>query len=139
MENEIGILFDIDRLGDGFYSIKAFNIFFENIDHENVSIFFIYDGDTIETLSGDDNKYCIAVQSSYPETISYIKDVFTKLDDECLADLSERFIEGDVTSRHPFVLSASAESGIDRGYVKLRIDNVGISAGIKNSGWELIK
>jgi hypothetical protein len=107
---EIGILFDIDELGGGFYGLKAYKIFFSNLDHKQLANCTIFDGDTSETLAGHARIYCICVHSDNPAKIDYIKKVFSQSTDKGLLPLNRRFIEGNVTDRHPLARAGEIDS-----------------------------
>ncbi len=129
--NEIGVLFDIDKLG-GWYGAEAYKIFFKNLNPMKMSGFILYDGDTTETLNGNANNYCIAVQSMDPSTINYIKDSFSQANNTGLSSIENRFIMGNVTPKHPLVLSARVNSG---GRINLTGDYTAIRVGAKDTEW----
>lgn len=105
---EIGILFDIDKLG-GFYGYDAYKIFFENIDPKKMINCTIWDGDTTETLNGNARDYCIGVQSFELAKINYIKQQLSQCNSKGLLPLEKRFIEGNVTNYHPLVFSGKTD------------------------------
>lgn len=107
---ELGILFDIDDLGGGFYGFEAWKIFLKHCDPEKLSGCMFYEGDTIDTLEGRANTFCIAVQSSDPTAVNYLKQTFAGLKEKGLLPPNERFVEGTVTSMHPLVLKAQVDT-----------------------------
>jgi hypothetical protein len=109
---EIGILFDIGKLGGGFYGYKAFQIFFKNTLPEKLVTSIIYDGDLL-TLSV--NIYCIAIQTSSPTIVSYIKEIFTNCEDPYLLPKAQRFLEGtNFIQRNSLVMSGYVDT---KGYL----------------------
>jgi hypothetical protein len=121
-------------LGGGFYGAAAFKIFFQNLDPNKMPTFILYDGDTNETLNGTARIYCIAVKSSNPSTINYLKEKMSQINDKGLLKLEKRFIEGNVTKKHPLVLSAQVNSG----NINLNGDYFGIRAGAAETEWKII-
>ena len=97
-----------------------------------MSGFILYDGDTTETLNGNANNYCIAVQSMDSSTINYIKDSFSQANNTGLSSIENRFIMGNVTPKHPLVLSARVNSG---GRINLTGDYTAIRVGAKDTEW----
>lgn len=106
---EIGILYDISELGSGFYGYSAYKLFFDAIDPHRVAISTIYDGDTSETLSGKENVYCITVQSMEKATIDYIRSTMLVRNDKGLLPVEKRLIEGNITQKHPLVMSGQID------------------------------
>jgi hypothetical protein len=107
---ELGILFDIDDLGGGFYGFEAWKIFLKHCDPEKLSGCIFYEGDTIDTLEGRANTFCIAVQSRDPTAVNYLKQTFAGLKEKGLLPPDERFAEGTVTTMHPLVLKAQVDT-----------------------------
>jgi len=107
---EIGILFNIDDLGGGFYGWKAFKIIFQNLDPQRLTGCIIYDGDTTETLAGEAKIYCIVFQTQMESQIKYIRDVFLKHNDKGLLPRDQRLLEGSLTDKEPLVLSGQIDS-----------------------------
>jgi hypothetical protein len=107
---EIGILFDIDELGGGFYGLAAYRIFFRNLDPERLAACALYEGDTTETLSGRAREFCIAVQALDPAQIEYVRDTMRLCDEKGLLHGEGRFLLGEVTIRHPLVLAGHVDA-----------------------------
>lgn len=100
---EIGILFDIDALGGGLYGWQAYKILFGSLDPQRLMGCSFHDGDTNATIYQGANLYCIAIRSSDPLTIDYVRDALSARTDDGLLTLNRRFIEGDITSQEPLV------------------------------------
>ena len=107
--SEIGILFDIDELGGGFYGYSAYKILFSHLDPQELTACSLWDGDTQETLAGRARLYCIAIQSLDPSKTEYARQVFAGCTDKGLLAPGNRFIEGNVTRRHPLVLAGQVD------------------------------
>jgi hypothetical protein len=107
---ELGVIFDIDDLGGGFYGWEAYKIFFASLDPQRLTGCTLLDGDTSETLAGQAREYCIAVQSLDPSKILYVKEALSTRTDQGLLPVERRFIEGDVTSRNPLALAGNIDA-----------------------------
>ena len=60
----LGIRFDIDKLESGAYGVAAWRIFWRAVDVEGLAGgTLLFEGDSAATLNGDENVFCIAVQS----------------------------------------------------------------------------
>jgi hypothetical protein len=57
----VGIIFDIDGLGGGFYGAVAWRIFMHNLNPGSIKGCSLKEGDTNETIYGKRREYCIAV------------------------------------------------------------------------------
>jgi hypothetical protein len=87
----IGIVFNIDDLGGGFYGYQAWKIFMKHIDVRKFPASALFEGDTNETLGGSANEFCIAIYGMID--IGKIKDIFKDLNDKGLAQQGRRFID----------------------------------------------
>jgi hypothetical protein len=104
----IGILFDIDGLGGGFYRWSAFKIFFQNVAPDRVANSQIFDGDTADTLAGRARTYCIAVEASDSATIEYVRSALGRATQDGLLPEPRRFISD--PTKHPLVPVARVSS-----------------------------
>lgn len=100
--HEIGVLFDIERLGS-FYGRAAYRILFESLDPQRLKGCSLHDGDTNATLMGRANLYCVAIRCSEPATLEYIREALSVRQDEGLPPVHRRFLTGAVTAREPLV------------------------------------
>jgi hypothetical protein len=107
---KIGILFDIDDLGSGFYGYAAYKIFFNAVDTSNLSGCTLRDGDTRATLSGRANQYCIAVDAPDVSKISAVKRAISKSNEKGLLPLSSRFLDEALVSHEPLVVATGINS-----------------------------
>lgn len=104
----IGILFDIDALGGGFYGQAAYRLLFNVVGRPSIRGVDLYDGDTAETLHlpgakahcGHDRIYCIALESK---------------DDAMIRHIAER-------------LAASTEAGLAPPECRLLLDHATVKA-----------
>ncbi|WP_194893628.1 hypothetical protein [Catenulispora pinisilvae] len=102
-QTEIGILFDIDALGGGFYGPKAYQVLFQTLDPQRLKRCSFHDGDTNATIFQGARLYCIAIRSPAPHTIDYVRELIGARTDPGLLAPSERFVDGDVTEWEPLV------------------------------------
>ena len=105
---EIGIVFDIDELGGGFYGLTAYKVLFQSLDPNRLKGCTLRDGDTAETLAGRARHYCIAFQSTDSATIQYVHDTLANAQEKGLLPAGRRFIEA--TSQQPLVLAGVIDS-----------------------------
>lgn len=109
----IGIVFDIEELGNGTYGKVAYEILFKNLNPYQMGYYFtLWDGDTDSTLKGQDYDYCIRIDSSQDGVIKYVKEIFEKATDKGLADIEKRFIYSGDLQREPLVYGAYVIDGI---------------------------
>jgi len=105
---EIGIVFDIDELGGGFYGLTAYKVLFQSLDPNRLKGCTLRDGDTAETLAGRARHYCIAFQSTDSATVQYVRDTLANAQEKGLLPAGRRFIEA--TSQQPLVLAGVIDS-----------------------------
>lgn len=124
----IGVLFDIDELGGGFYRYAALRVLFECLDPQRLAGCTVLDGDTSETLAGRARTYCVAFQASDAEQAAYLRDALGRSEEKGLLPQTRRFLDGAAVDHHPLVLTGRVdsigrlvvrgESGIGAGWVK---------------------
>jgi hypothetical protein len=132
---EVGVLFDIDGLGGGYYRYSAFSVLFKRLDPMRLTGCTLLDGDTSETLARNANTYCVAFQSVDPAQAGYIREALRDCDDEGLLPTSSRFVEGAVTGRHPLVVAGRID-GAGRLVVR---EGEGIGEGwVKGTPWTVV-
>jgi len=98
----IGIVFDIDDLGGGFYGDKAWRIFMRTLDPSAIIGGVLREGDTSETLDGRRREFCIAVFGPAVD-VALVKKAFAECDDVGLAPADRRFAEGPRLVAEPLV------------------------------------
>jgi len=105
--NGIGIVFNIDDLGGGFYGSKAWRIFMRNLPPENIIGCMLKEGDTQQTLNGSQREFCIAVFGLALED-AVVRKVFENCSEKGLAPAARRFIS-----------SPGSELLVDAGFIDL--------------------
>ncbi|MFC2149520.1 hypothetical protein ACFLQ8_02350 [Candidatus Auribacterota bacterium] len=88
----IGIVFDIDRLGGGYYGYRAWEIFMKYLPADKIRNTILREGDTNATLAGKANDFCIAVYGPVLD-VKMVRDIFAGLNDDGLAVPEKRIIE----------------------------------------------
>ena len=71
--NKIGVLFDIDKLGGGFYGFQAYHMLFSCVKSDLFNYCRLSDGDTLKTLTGSSNEYCIMIECDDENNIKEIR------------------------------------------------------------------
>jgi len=99
----LGILFDIEKLGEGFYGYAAFQIFFDALDTRQLAGCALYHGDTNATLHGGSNEYCIAIASRDEKKIDLVRNAFWSYHAKGLLPLPIRFLEHDQVRQEPLI------------------------------------
>jgi hypothetical protein len=105
----IGIVFNIDALGGGFYGAKAWRIIMKQLQASYLSGCTIKEGDTDDTLNGKSREYCIAFFKP-GLNIDQIRSIFAELDEVGLASKSRRFIQSPRLDSEPLVITGSIDS-----------------------------
>jgi hypothetical protein len=102
--HKIGVLFDIDGLGGGFYGGAAYGLLFDRVGRALFRNVALFDGDTNETLSGEGRVYCIAVQSANQATCDEIERALATVGDAGLQPSNRRFLHtGPILDSEPLV------------------------------------
>jgi hypothetical protein len=68
------IRFDISKIDSAAYGIEAWKIFWQAIDIQKLPISLLFEGDTMATLKGDENVFCIAIQNMDPGVLDAVRD-----------------------------------------------------------------
>jgi|LGVF01.2.fsa_nt_gb hypothetical protein len=105
----IGIVFDIDALGSGFYGSRAWRLFMRNITPEHIVDCTLREGDTIETLDGTRREFCIAV-FGLDLDVDFIRNAFSKCTGKGFAPLNRRFILRPKIDSEPLMKSGRIDS-----------------------------
>jgi hypothetical protein len=106
----LGVLFDIDELGEGLYGFAAYKVLFNAIDTRKLAGCELSDGDAMATLEGRARHYCIAITSPDPLKLRLVRSVVSTLDAKGLLPVESRFLEHADVSREPLVNTASIDS-----------------------------
>ncbi len=88
----IGIVFDIEGLGGGFYGNRAWRLFMKHFKPDRLGVCILLEGDTAATLSGQANEFCIGIYGPNLD-LNYIRETIESLDEPGLAPMHRRFIE----------------------------------------------
>lgn len=100
----LGILFDIDELGGGFYGKEAYKLFFSTIGAELLRDVELFDGDTQATLSGRARHYCVAL-SADESLMEVVRDRLLASDAVGFLPRAERFCP-EAAVRHEMLVFA---------------------------------
>lgn len=105
----IGVVFDIDALGGGFYGSQAWRIFMRNLSPEKIISCTLREGDTSETLNGRCREFCISVFGPGLD-VEAVKAAFASSSEKGLAPPNRRFIHGPQLDSEPFVEAGMIDS-----------------------------
>lgn len=131
----LGILFDIDALGGGYYMYAAYKILFRHLDPARLAGCSFKDGDTPETLARRARQYCVAVAGANASQVQYIKQTLAACGAPGLLPGDARFLAGDAVSRFPLVASGEVDSA-----GRMVVPGGGIGSGwVKDTPWTVVK
>lgn len=88
---QLGILFDAQKLGSGFYGYTAFRILFTAIPQQDLAGCNLYHGEIGE---GRLRPYCIAIESEHPGQLPRIRQVMANSMARGLLPINQRFLDG---------------------------------------------
>lgn len=97
----IGVRFDIDKAGGGYYGFACWKIIWQAINPEEIGVSYLYEGDTAATLNGRERVFCIAVQSLDSAAIGKIKAALTQSEAFKRVCASPMFVEGSSCAAEP--------------------------------------
>ena len=92
---EVGVMFDVARLGGGFYGHTAYKTIFDNLDPRKLKGCMVHDGDAL-AISSD--LYCICFQTTEPEQADYIRRTMGAVEAPGLLPGPGRFLTGRVAA-----------------------------------------
>jgi hypothetical protein len=127
----LGILFDIDALGGGFYAAEAWQLLMNNVDLATVTGCQFREGDTSATIDGRARVFCIGIEGPGLD-VRALKDRIGKLTDRGFQPLSVRFIDLPELAKEPLVPAGRVDSSgrfIDDSWTRIRHDLC------KEAGW----
>ena len=87
----IGVVFDIDGLGGGYYGRRAWQILMKHLDPTRLCASVLVEGDTAATLAGRAREFCIGIYGT--ADLRYVRTVFQSVEERGLAAMHRRFIE----------------------------------------------
>lgn len=96
----LGVVFDIDGLGGGFYGRAAWRIFAAAVPATSLCASILVEGDTVATLAGGANEFCIGVYGPR-EVIDLVRATFEQAETPGLAAFHRRFIEKTALDQQP--------------------------------------
>lgn len=108
--DEIGVLFDIEGLGGGYYRQSAFRFLFENLDPHRLAGCAVSDGDTAQTLAGGARTYCIAFQTVHPDQVVYLREILGGVESKVLLANEDRFLDSPACTGQPLVSTGSIDA-----------------------------
>jgi len=97
----IGVRFDIEKAGGGYYGFTCWKVFWQAINPEEVGVASLYEGDTAATLNDREDVFCIAVQSLDSGAIAKIKTALTENEGFKRVCANPMFVEGSSCSAEP--------------------------------------
>ena len=103
---ELGILFAVDKLAELDYRTQAWKLFMRVCNPKRLAGSTLYEGETTDLLTQQENAYCIAVQNLDAHVIDYVKAAFANSDEPGLIPKGQRFVERGVTLRFPLDIRA---------------------------------
>jgi hypothetical protein len=97
----IGVRFDIDKAGGGYYGFTCWKTLWRAISPEEIGVASLYEGDTAATLNGQERVFCIAVQSMNAGAIQKVKEALNR--DEAFRGVcaTRMFVEGSSCAAEP--------------------------------------
>lgn len=105
----IGVVFDIDGLGGGFYGYCAWQLFTKHLDPRQLGVSILVEGDTAATLNGQANEFCIGVYCS-DLAVDYVRRTFEDMNKPGLAAFHRRFIEKVVLDDQPLPIRGQLDA-----------------------------
>lgn len=100
---QLGILFDVQKLGMGFYGYTAFRILFSVVQPRDLAGCSLYHGEVGE---GRNRPYCIAVESDNPSVLARIRHLFAASMARGLLPVEERFVDEAMLAEEVLALAA---------------------------------
>jgi hypothetical protein len=97
----IGVRYDIDKAGAGYYGFACWKIFWQAINPEEIGVASLYEGDTAATLNDRENVFCIAVQSLDSGATAKIKAALTRSEAFKQVCANPMFVEGSSCAAEP--------------------------------------
>ncbi|MGA9364916.1 MAG: CFI-box-CTERM domain-containing protein [Bacteroidota bacterium] len=90
----LGIRFDIGKIESGNYGTECWKVLWRAVDIDKLRGAFLFEGDTAATLNGNENVYCIAVQTYNTAIVSDIRAALDRSAEFQKVAASPRFAEG---------------------------------------------
>lgn len=106
----VGVVFDIDALGGGYYGSEAWRIFMRHLAPGTIIGTVLREGDTRETLTGNRREFCIGVFGLELD-VEAVRKVFASSSARGLVPLSRRFILSPQLESEAFMEAGMIDSG----------------------------
>ncbi|MBS1826465.1 MAG: hypothetical protein JST93_14200 [Acidobacteria bacterium] len=104
---QIGILFDAQKLGSGFYGYTAFRILFTQLPPRELAGCTLYHG---EVGDGRNRPYCIAVECDSPTLLARVRQTFAASTARGLLPGSQRFLDDFALQEEVLAMAARVTS-----------------------------
>ena len=95
----IGVRFDIDKVGGGYYGFACWKTFWRAIDPQSLAGGLLHEGDTAATLEGQERVFCLAIQSADAAVIARVKTALAASEEFQAVCASPMFVEGQSCTR----------------------------------------
>ena len=106
----LGIRFNINNVGSGFYGIECWKVFWRAVDIQKLSGALLFDGDTDATLDRREYVYCITVQCNHQRVLDNIKVSLEKSTEFHKIAASPEFVQNNHVVGEPLVFSGEVDS-----------------------------
>ena len=106
----LGIRFDIDRIDATVYGFECWKTFWQSVDVNKLAGGHLFEGDTADTLDGNEKVFCIAVQVDNPNVLSEISDNLERDAEFQRIAVYPEFHEGSELLREPLVDAGRVDS-----------------------------
>ena len=107
----IGVRFDIEKAGGGYYGFACWKIVWQAINPEEIGVASLYEGDTAATLNGQENVFCIGIQSLDSGAIVKIKSALSQSEAFKRVCASPMFVEGSSCAAEPLSEAGRIDAG----------------------------
>jgi hypothetical protein len=136
MATEIGVLFDIDELGGGFYGKAAWDIFMKALNPTKISGCLLISGDTPIPGSRSPYSHCIGIEPTIPEQSGYFRNSLGILIHKGLFPPEQRFIIGQLSDRYALGLDGHIDP--DGRFVMADTDSLWLFSVAAEAGWKYL-
>lgn len=99
----IGIMFDIEGLGGGYYGYRAWRILMKNLSSKELPNCLLVDGDTAGTLIRSRKEFCIGIYGDGPD-FRAIRRRFERLEEPGLIEMPHRIMEKAALDAQPLAV-----------------------------------
>jgi hypothetical protein len=95
----IGVRFDLNRVASGSHELACWKVFWRAIDPEALLDANLYEGSSDATLSGQENVFCLAIQSANSGIVDRVKTALAASGEFRAVCASPMFVEGPLCVR----------------------------------------